>query len=384
MLSTPSNRQGSRLYWPACMTFNEPSQRVEAVSVMPKKTRKAAAVCACALLPSTNRIVSIRPMLIRRIVNSFSRPRWSVPRVLNPQRRRPNQLAIVLLAPDIIITGLALVGLVVTPGEFHLLRVGRTRVYKLAVANDGDLGEFGGAAEFDLQRGRIRGGEFIAHHVHSALNVSKDVIGGGVNMALLQSIQNRFAGHILNIEIRVAEVGRDVIGACLEPQSVTFVQGQIDEAFRPPSPDGVQLPGRAGRIGHFVILAIALINLHRRLGMGIVVPPIRAHPGGAGVRCRDAIELLQVRVEHLRVNGVRGLVGLGGTHEGRTPEAWKGANSPLHEDYVPMAFRISHASLIRKHRDELARRIENIGELLRDPPEIFPPSTIVMIATPDP
>src|SRR6266508_3611834 len=69
----------------------------------------------------------------------------SVPRVSNPQGRYPDELPIVLLTPDVIVTGLASLGLVVTPGEVYLLSVRRSRVNVLAITHDADLGEFGGA-----------------------------------------------------------------------------------------------------------------------------------------------------------------------------------------------------------------------------------------------
>jgi hypothetical protein len=59
-------------------------------------------------------------------------------------------------------------------------------------------------------------------------------------------------------------------------------------------------------------------------------------------------------------------------------------NTALHEDYIAVAIRITHAAFIREHRGEFAGRIENVGKLLSDPPGVFAPVAIIVIAAAHP
>ena len=54
-----------------------------------------------------------------------------------------------------------------------------------------------------------------------------------------------------------------------------------------------------------VVVAVALVDLDDRLDLRVVVAPVGAHVGAAGVRGADAAEVLQVVVEHLRVGRAR-------------------------------------------------------------------------------
>src|SRR5206468_3366189 len=128
----------------------------------------------------------------------------------------------------------------------------------------------------------------------------------------------------------------------------------------------------AGSAGLLVILAVALIDLDDGLGYGIVVAPVGAHAGAAGVAGHDAVILLQIFVEHLGVGGVAGVV-IGGFGKAR-----QRADAALGEDHVAMAFGIGDAALVHEHGDELALVVENIGELLGDPPGIFPAAAVVV------
>src|SRR6202050_812793 len=56
MLSTPSNRQGSALKFPACRAVIVPSHRVEAESVTPNKTRNEAGLWAWTTVTVRNAI----------------------------------------------------------------------------------------------------------------------------------------------------------------------------------------------------------------------------------------------------------------------------------------------------------------------------------------
>src|SRR5262249_51358808 len=85
-----------------------------------------------------------------------------VSRVLDPHGGNPHDLTVVLLAPHVVVAGFILVGLVIPPGEIHVLRIRRGRVYKLAVADQRHLGKFGGSVQPDFQSGRIGGGELVA------------------------------------------------------------------------------------------------------------------------------------------------------------------------------------------------------------------------------
>src|SRR5262245_16565333 len=49
-----------------------------------------------------------------------------------------------------------------------------------------------------------------------------------------------------------------------------------------------------------------------------------------------------------------------------------------------MAFRINDAPFIGEHRDEFTRRMEYICNFLRDPPSVFAPAAVIVIAAADP
>src|SRR5437016_14506402 len=119
-----------------------------------------------------------------------------------------------------------------------------------------------------------------------------------------------------------------MIRARLEPQSVALVQGDADVPFGPPATERVLLAVRTRRAGHFVVLAIALINFDNRLAVGIVITPICSHKRGAGMNRRNPIELSQVRVKHLRVRCMIGTARVGA----RKARQW--AYTTLGENHV--------------------------------------------------
>ena len=95
----------------------------------------------------------------------------------------------------------------------------------------------------------------------------------------------------------------------------------------------------------------------------------------------DAVELLQIAIEHLRIVGVDAgdalvLIRLG--------QARQGADAALHEQAIAMAVRISDAALVAEQRREVFLDVVGVGEFLRQPPRVFAASAVVVIAVADP
>ncbi len=142
--------------------------------------------------------------------------------------------------------------------------------------------------------------------------------------------------------------------------------------------DGILLIVRARRARHFVILPVALIDLDHGLGIGVIVAPVRPHAGPAGVRGDNAVELLEIGIQHQRVWRL---------HHGRlagSRQARQWPDSALRENHVAMSLGILHAALVVKHRDESSGAVEDVGELLRNPPRIFAARAVVVIAAAGP
>ena len=59
-------------------------------------------------------------------------------------------------------------------------------------------------------------------------------------------------------------------------------------------------------------------------------------------------------------------------------------DAALREDHIAVAIRIRHAAFVGKHGSEFAGRIENIRKLLGDPPGVFPPVAIIVVAAAHP
>src|SRR5436309_2055196 len=91
----------------------------------------------------------------------------------------------------------------------------------------------------------------------------------------------------------VRDVRRDVVAGRLEAEAVALLQRVDDEAGRLPAADAggelvaLWVMARSGRVGIFVIVAVALVNLHQRLDFHVVVAPVGAHAGSAGVAGAD-------------------------------------------------------------------------------------------------
>src|SRR5262249_6450825 len=148
----------------------------------------------------------------------------------------------------------------------------------------------------------------------------------------------------------IADVRGPVIARGFEAELVTFFsEREIDEALGIPAGDvgglfaGLGVVAGARGLLHFVAHAVALVDFDQRFDLRIVVAPVGAHAGGAGVAGTDAVEFLQVAVEHLGVIGVDSadallLIGLG--------EAGQGAHSALGEHAVAMAVRIADAAFV--------------------------------------
>ena len=102
------------------------------------------------------------------------------------------------------------------------------------------------------------------------------------------------------------------------------------------------------------------------------------------MRPHNAIELLQVGVEHLGVGSMARHGFFGGRSRFERIQARKGVDAALREDHIAVAIRITHAAFVGEHGSEFAGRIENIRKLLRDPPGVFAPAAIIVVAAAHP
>ena len=179
---------------------------------------------------------------------------------------------------------------------------------------------------------------------------------------------------LLGQDDAVGDVRGPVIARRLEAEAVALVEGEVDEALRLPAADVdrllVALGVVAGTRRPLVLVghAVALVDLHDRLEVRVVVAPVGAHRRGAGVAGADAVHLLEVSVKHLGVVGAdagdRLLAGPGASRgRVRTPR-W--ANM-----HVAVAVRIGHAALVAEHRREAAGDEVGVGVLLRQPPRVL-------------
>ena len=151
----------------------------------------------------------------------------------------------------------------------------------------------------DLRRFGER--ELLAHEVGAAADVGQDVVRRPVHPPLLEGLQYALAGRLGDPEITVGHVRGQVVARCLERQPVAFLKGVRDETQRPPAADGVLVGVGARRAGHLVVLAVALVDLHHRFDLRVVVAPVRPHVGAGGVHRRDPVESAEILIEHLGV-----------------------------------------------------------------------------------
>src|SRR5262249_48135473 len=129
------------------------------------------------------------------------------------------------------------------------------------------------------------------------------VVGRRVAVPFLERVDQPLARYHVGQHDRVAHVDADVVAGALEAEPVALFQGVPDVAGRLVAADVRLLRGGPGGARMFVIVAVPLVNLHNRFGDRVVVAPVGAHGGAAGVRGADAAEVLQVDVEDLRVGG---------------------------------------------------------------------------------
>ena len=185
--------------------------------------------------------------------------------------------------------------------ELHLadVRLGRKNVF--IITDHVEPGDRRGALGDDVDCGAIPGGESVAHEVTARAHVEHDVIGRGVAVALLESVDERLARGVLGVHDGVAPVGAHVVAARLESEFVALLERVPDETLRLPPADVRLFRGRPRRAEVFIIMAVPLVNLDDRLDVGVVVAPVGSHVGGGGVRGTDAAEVLEVVVKHFRV-----------------------------------------------------------------------------------
>ena len=126
-----------------------------------------------------------------------------------------------------------------------------------------------------------------------------------------------------------------------------------------------------------VVVAIALIDLHHRLDQRIVVAPVGAHARGAGVAGADAVEVLQIGVEHLGVGGAGLLVAV-------HVAAGQGANAAPGEDHVAVPVGPLDAALVGVGGDEPGRVVVDVHGLLDDPPGVLVAEAVVVVAVAQP
>src|SRR5947209_8582949 len=65
-------------------------------------------------------------------------------------------------------------------------------------------------------------------------------------------------------------------------------------------------------------------------------------------------------------------------------EARQGPDAALREDHVAVPLRIRNAALVIEHRYKFPGRIEDVGQLLSDPPAIFASTAVIVIAAANP
>ena len=107
-----------------------------------------------------------------------------------------------------------------------------------------------------------------------------------------------------------------------KPSWYPFAEGVGDVARGFVARDGVGGGVGARRAGHLVILPVALIDFDERLHRRVVVAPVRALIGGAGVRRGDAAEEMQIGVQHRGIGRGRAWTSTAETGrrgKGRTP-----------------------------------------------------------------
>src|SRR5262249_49005585 len=144
----------------------------------------------------------------------------------------------------------------------------------------------------------------------AATQIDDDVIGRPVAVPLLQGRQDGSPVIALGQDDAVGNVRGPVVAGRLEAEAVALLEGMVDEPLGIPAGDVNRLFARLGLVagpgGALVLVghAVALVDFHDRLDVRVVVAPVGAHAGGAGVTGADAVQLLQVAVQHLRIVGV--------------------------------------------------------------------------------
>ncbi len=130
-----------------------------------------------------------------------------------------------------------------------------------------------------------------------------------------------------------------------------------------------------------VRIANTLIDLDERLGLRVVLPPVGAHAGAAGVRGADAAQFVEVLVEH---RGVEVAAVHVGHHVAIVHETGEGPDAPIGEHHVAVAAGVADAALIGEHRDERRRVVVQVGGLLDEPPGVLLAAAVVVVAVADP
>src|SRR5262245_16824233 len=131
--------------------------------------------------------------------------------VSDPHRGYPDNLPILLFAADVVITGFARDRGIVYPRELHFSGAGLRGIHIGIVFDDMHLRELRRARQLHPQGRRRRGRKGVTHNVVDAAHVRQDVVGGGVNVALLESIEHGLAGQVLYVEVAVTDVRGDVV-----------------------------------------------------------------------------------------------------------------------------------------------------------------------------
>src|SRR5262245_6106389 len=107
--------------------------------------------------------------------------------ISNPHRRNPDDLAVLLFAPDVVIARLARFRLLIAPGEFHCLLLRLEGVDVPVISDDVDSGERRRADELYFDGWRRRGLERIPHHITDSARVSPHLCEDVVSRAIDRS-----------------------------------------------------------------------------------------------------------------------------------------------------------------------------------------------------
>ena len=230
------------------------------------------------------------------------------------------------------------------------------RLDNLTVLQDVNLQQWASPLDGEAEFGRLPRGHLRTHKMLANAVIDNDAVGGSVTSAFLDGIENTLSAMFLGKYHEVGNVRRPVVARSLESKPVSLVvKGKIDETFGIPAS---YVGGQVGTLGvvassrsvfDFIRHAIALVNLNDVLDFWIIVAPVGAHAGGAGVHGTYAVKLPQVTVEHL---GIVRMDPRDRLHSLTSGESRQCEDPAFGEHDIAMTMRVAHAAFVSEHRRE--------------------------------